>query len=155
MTSPRTPVNKFQRYRDNQRGRGLKMLRLWVANPQSAAPEGGGEFPGPRRGDIVIVAPATKKGTPVPVVIIQSDGLPRDGKVIACPLVTPDEAGETLFRLPVKATPSTGLGRDRLLAADRIMAPPLERCGKVIGRLEAADLAALNRVLAVTVGLAD
>jgi mRNA interferase MazF len=50
---------------------------------------------------------------------------------------------------------ANGLKAPSQLMVDKIVAMPREKCGKSIGRLDKAQLMALDRLLAVVIGIAD
>ena len=107
-----------------------------------------------RRGEIVTVAVQGDYGKPRPAVVIQSDWLAETDSVLVC-LLTSTVRETPLYRLTVLATPETGLQRVSQVMVDKIMAVRREKCGPPIGRLDEAATLALNRLLALVVGLAD
>lgn len=93
-------------------------------------------------------------GKPRPAVVIQSDGLVETDSVLVCLLAS--TVRETpLYRLTVPSTPETGLQQASQVMVDKIMAVRRDKCGPPIGRLDEAGMLALNRLLALVVGLAD
>lgn len=93
-------------------------------------------------------------GKPRPAVVIQSDGLAETDSVLVC-LLTSTVRETPLYRLTVPSTPETGLQRVSQVMVDKIMAVRREKCGPPIGRLDEAAMLALDRLLALVVGLAD
>lgn len=107
-----------------------------------------------RRGEIVTVAVRGDYEKPRPAVVIQSDGLVETDSVLVC-LLTSTVRETPLYRLTVPSTPETGLQRVSQVMVDKIMAVRRDKCGPPIGRLDAAATLALNRLLALAIGLAD
>jgi mRNA interferase MazF len=93
-------------------------------------------------------------GKPRPAVVIQSDGLVETDSVLVC-LLTSTMRETPLYRLAVPSTPETGLQRVSQVIVDKMMAVRREKCGPSIGRLDEAGMLALDRLLALVVGLAD
>lgn len=107
-----------------------------------------------RRGEIVTVAVQGDYGKPRPAVVIQSDWLAETDSVLVC-LLTSTVRETPLYRLTVPSTPETGLQRVSQVMVDKIVAIRRDKCGPPIGRLDEAGMFALNRLLALVVGLAD
>ena len=93
-------------------------------------------------------------GKPRPAVVIQSDWLAETESVLVC-LLTSTVRETPLYRLTVPPTSKTGLRQVSQVMVDKIMAVRREKCGLAIGRLDEASMLALNRLLALVVGLAD
>jgi len=107
-----------------------------------------------RRGDIVTVAVSGDYGKPRPAVVVQSDMLEGADSVLVC-LVTSTLRDTPFFRLDVMPGPGSGPRAPSQVMVDKIVAVRRDRCGPAIGRLDAAGTAALNRLLALVIGLAD
>jgi mRNA interferase MazF len=107
-----------------------------------------------RRGDLVTVAVAGDDGKPRPAIVIQSDFLSETDSVLVC-LLTTSHRDAPFHRLPVPATPDTGLHAPSQVMVDKIMAVRRDRCGAPIGRADPATMLALGRLLAFVVGVAD
>lgn len=107
-----------------------------------------------RRGDIVIVASAGDYGKPRPAIVVQSNRILDVDSIILCPCTT-TERDVPLFRLAVEASPSTGLREPSQIMVEKIRSVRRERCGPVIGSLDAGTLVALDEMLAFVIGLAD
>jgi mRNA interferase MazF len=74
--------------------------------------------------------------------------------VLVC-LLTSTLRDAPFFRLSVMPGPENGLRAPSQVMVDKIVAVRRDRCGSTIGRLDAGDLVALNRLLALVIGLAD
>ena len=106
------------------------------------------------RGDVVIVAAPGDFGKPRPAVIVQSNTIPEGhASLVICPMTS--ELVEADFRITIEAGPETGLRVRSQVMADRPVAVRRERIGQQIGQIGAAELARLNVVLALVMGLAD
>ena len=105
------------------------------------------------RGDLVTVAIAGDYGKPRPALVIQSDLFGALASVTVLP-VTSDLRDAPLFRVPVAAADASGLQRPSQLMVDKIVTVPREKVGRIIGRLPDETMVAVNRALAVFLGLA-
>jgi len=107
-----------------------------------------------RRGDIVTVAAPGEYGKPRPAVVIQGDALnqaaPRS-TIVA--LMTSALAKAPLLRLTIKPTSGNGLKKPGQVQVNRILTLPASKTGQRIGRLADTEIIALNRMLAVVIGL--
>jgi mRNA interferase MazF len=102
----------------------------------------------------VTVAVQGDYGKPRPAVVIQSDWLAETDSVLVC-LLTSTVRETPLYRLTVPPTPGTGLQQASQVMLDKIMAVRRDKCSPAIGRLDESDMLALNRLLALVIGLAD
>ncbi len=107
-----------------------------------------------KRGDVITVATQGDYGKPRPAVVIQSDWLDEADSVLVC-LITSTRRAAPLYRLDIPNDGSTGLREPSQIMADKIMAVRREKCGPAIGRIGAAELLALGRMLALMIGVAD
>jgi mRNA interferase MazF len=107
-----------------------------------------------KRGDVVTVATQGDYGKPRPAVVIQSDWLDETDSVLVC-LVTSTRRAAPLYRLDIPKDTGTGLREPSQIMADKIMAVRRDKCGAAIGRIGAAELIALGRMLALMIGVAD
>jgi len=107
-----------------------------------------------KRGEIVTVAVQGDYGKPRPAVVIQSDWLAETESVLVC-LLTSTTRETPLYRFTVPSTPETGLRQVSQIMVDKIMAVRRDKCGPAIGRLDEVATLALNRLLALVIGLAD
>jgi mRNA interferase MazF len=108
-----------------------------------------------RRGDIHIAAArGAYTGKPRPVVIVQDDRFDATSSVTVCPLTSnPLEA--PLTRIPIEATPISGVDQPSVVMIDKITTMPRANIRDRLGRLTDADLIRLDRALVVFLGLAD
>jgi mRNA interferase MazF len=101
----------------------------------------------------VTVALQGSHGKPRPALIVQTD-LAADLSHVALLLLTSEERDIPLVRVPIEATPVTGLQRRSFAMVDRITTAPRDKAGPVIGQADAATMVAVSRALAVFLGLA-
>jgi mRNA interferase MazF len=107
-----------------------------------------------RRGEIWTFAGGPDySGKPPPAIIVQDERFEPVGSVTICGL-TSIEAGFALFRPIILPTDSNGLRTRCRIMVDKISTVPRSKAGKVIGRLDADDLAAMNQALLLFLGLA-
>jgi mRNA interferase MazF len=106
-----------------------------------------------QRGDLVTIALSGDFGKPRPALVIQTDHLPDTDSVLVC-LVTTTTRAAPLFRFSLPANNETGLAEPSQVMVDKIMAVQRNRCGARIGKVDAASMLALNRLLAFVVGVA-
>ncbi|MFL4992643.1 MAG: type II toxin-antitoxin system PemK/MazF family toxin [Microvirga sp.] len=107
-----------------------------------------------RRGTIATVALSGDYGKPRPAVVIQSERLAATDSLLVCPL-TSTQRDTPLYRLAVAPDAENGLRRASDIMVDKITAVRRARIGVAIGTLGAAHLLALDRMLALAVGIAD
>jgi mRNA interferase MazF len=103
------------------------------------------------RGDLVVVSLPDDYGKPRPALVIQSDLFAEHPSVTVLP-ITSHLVEAPLLRIAIG--PESGLERISQVQIDKAQTPRRERIGAVIGRADGATLAAVNRALAVFLGLA-
>lgn len=104
-----------------------------------------------RRGDIVTVALPGDYGKPRPALVIQSDLFDEHPSVTVLP-ITSHLVDAPLLRIAIGS--ESGLERTSQIQIDKAQTPRRERIGTVIGRADDAIVRAVNRALAVFLGLA-
>ncbi len=107
-----------------------------------------------RRGDIVTISAPGDYGKPRLAVVVQSDALDAAESVLVA-LFTSLTIDAPLYRLTVAPTAANGLKVASQVMVDKILAYPRAKCGAVMGHLSSAELAVLNTMLSVMIGLAD
>ena len=103
-----------------------------------------------KRGDIVTVALPGDYGKPRPALVIQSD-LFETASLTLLP-ITSHLVDLPLLRIGIGQ--ESGLERQSQIQVDKAQTPRRYRVGAVIGHADDATLQAVNRVLAVFLGLA-
>ena len=106
-----------------------------------------------RRGDLVTVALQGEQGKPRPALIVQADHLAGLSSVTILPL-TGTLVEAPLLRIAIEPSQENGLTRHSQVMVDKPQTPPRGKLGPVFGRLDDATLLAVNRALAVFLGLA-
>ncbi len=86
--------------------------------------------------------------------MVQSDWLDETDSVLVCLLRT-TLRDTPLFRLSVPADKGTSLREPSQVMVDKIMAVRRDRCGPRIGRLGQPEMQALDRLLALLLGIVD
>ena len=106
-----------------------------------------------RRGELWTVSGRGFAGKPRPAVIVQDDRFDATESITVCAFTT-DTTEAPLFRLAVVPDDQNGLRTTSRLMVDKITTVPKTRVRERIGRLGDADVARLNRAVAVFMGLA-
>jgi len=107
-----------------------------------------------KRGEVWTVAGGgAYAGKPRPAVILQDDRFDATASVTISAFTT-DPTEAPLFRLLVEPSERNGLREPSRLMVDKITAVPRARLGRQLGRLDAADMARLNRAVVVFLGIA-
>lgn len=92
-------------------------------------------------------------GKPRPVVILQDDRFAHTASVTVCPLTT-NPLDVSLVRPAVAPSDGNGLKLRSRMMVDKIVTLPKTKTGQRIGRLDTADVLALDRAVLVFLGLA-
>ena len=107
-----------------------------------------------RRGDVVLAASPGEYGKLRPSVVVQSDALPTEHpSVVVCPLTS--DVRELDIRVQVSPDASNGLHARSEVMVDKITVLPKMKLRPVIGRLDAADMAAVDRALVLLLALGE
>jgi mRNA interferase MazF len=106
-----------------------------------------------RRGDLLTIALQGDLGKPRPALVIQSDLFDAHPSVTVLPL-TSQLHDAPLFRLTVQPRAANGLREASQVMVDKPSSVLRERLGPVFGCLDDETMLAVNRALAVFLGLA-
>ena len=107
-----------------------------------------------KRGDLIVVSAPGDYGKPRPAVVVQSDAFPADySSVIVCQLTT--HIVDADFRLIVEPRAENGLRERSQIMVEKPLALKRERIGQTIGVLSSEEVARLNSILVIVMGLAD
>ncbi|MGZ5016985.1 MAG: type II toxin-antitoxin system PemK/MazF family toxin [Methylobacter sp.] len=101
---------------------------------------------------MITIALQSTYGKPRPALIIQSDLFSEHPSVTILP-VTSELRGTPLFRIPITPTESNGLHKPSEVMVDKVQTVPREKIGEVFGRMSEEDMLAINRTLAVFLGV--
>ncbi len=103
------------------------------------------------RGDLVVVSLLGDSGKPRPALVIQSDLFAEHPSITVLPITT-HLVEAPLLRIGIG--PESGVEHPSQIQIDKPQTPRRERIGRVIGRVDRTTLVAVNRALAVFLGLA-
>lgn len=92
-------------------------------------------------------------GKPRPALVIQSDLFDAHPSVTILP-VTGELRDAPLFRIPVPPNEANGLSKPSQIMVDKPQSVAREKVGRVIGRLDDETMVAVNRALAIFIGVA-
>ena len=106
-----------------------------------------------RRGDLVTVALQGDMGNPRPALVVQSDLFGAHPSVTVLP-ITSTQLDAPLLRIIVQPTTASGLRAMSQVMVDRPQSVPRDRLGPVFGHADDETMLAVNRALAVFLGLA-
>ena len=107
-----------------------------------------------KRGDLVTIASPGDYGKLRPAVVVQSNSLPLIDSILVVPL-TSTAMDAPLFRLPIEPGRRNGLRLSSAVMVEMITAVSRAKVGPVIGELEDTQLLALDRLLALVLGLGE
>jgi mRNA interferase MazF len=105
-----------------------------------------------KRGDLVPVVLSGAYGKPRPALVIQSDLFAKHPSVTVLPVTTELRPIET-FRIAVEPSEANGLCARSQIMVDKAHTIPRDKAGEAFGKVDARTLAAVNRALAVFLGL--
>ena len=92
---------------------------------------------------------------PRPAVIVQSDVFPETHASVVICQMTSELSDARDFRIAIDPSEKNGLRARSQVMADKPVTVRRGRIGRVVGRLDAADITRLNVALAFVMGLAD
>lgn len=105
-----------------------------------------------RRGDLVTTDLQGDLGKPRPALVVPSDLFDAHSSVTILP-VTRELRDTPLFRVPVQPSASNGLSKHSQVMVDKPQSVEREKIGAVIGRLDDERMMAVNRALAIFIGV--
>ena len=108
-----------------------------------------------KRGDLVTVALQGEHGKPRPALVIQSDLFAQLTSTVTVALLTSTPVNAPLLRVPIEPSQANGLRQRSYVMVDQIFSARTRRLGDVFGRLDDVDMLAVNRALALFVGIAS
>jgi mRNA interferase MazF len=106
-----------------------------------------------KRGEIVTIVLPGAYGKPRPGLVIQSDLFEALGSVTLLP-ITSELRSAPLLRIPVEPTGTNGLRKKSQIMIDKTQTVPVDKVGSAIGRLDPDEIVAVDRALAVFLGIA-
>lgn len=106
-----------------------------------------------RRGEVWTVAGGPDyAGKPRPAIVVQDENFGQIASITICAL-TSDDQDLPIFRVRVHPSELNGLRRVSRAMVDKITTIPRGKVGDRIGRLDASDLANIDRAIIVFLGL--
>ena len=105
-----------------------------------------------KRGDLIPVVPSGAYGRPRPALVIQSDLFHKHPSVTILPITSELRPIET-FRIAAEPTRKNGLLAQSQIMVDKAHTIPRDKAGAPFGKLESRTLTAVDRALAVFLGL--
>jgi mRNA interferase MazF len=107
-----------------------------------------------KRGDIVLATLVGDYGKPRPAVVVQSDEMIRFGfsSVIVCPM-TSRVSDRLRVRVAVEPDSANGLSERSEIMVEKLVGMSRRKIRRVIGRLDRATMARVDRALFVVLGL--
>ena len=106
-----------------------------------------------RRGDLVTVAMQGDFGKPRPALVIQADLFDEHATVTVLP-VSSTLVDARLFRISVQPSAENGLQKPSQIMVDKTMTVKRDKLGPAFGRIEADAMVAVERCLALFLGIA-
>ena len=106
-----------------------------------------------KRGDTVVIVAHGELGRPRPAVIVQADELSDAKSILLCP-ITADITERLPIRPIVEPDESNGLRIRSQIMTDKLLALPLNRVRRVIGRIDLETTSRLDTALLLVLGLA-
>jgi mRNA interferase MazF len=105
-----------------------------------------------KRGDLIPVALPGAHGKPRPALVIQSDLFEKHPSITILPITSELRPIET-FRVAAAPTKKNGLHTPSQIMVDKAHTIPRDKAGDPFGELEARTMTAVDRALAVLLGL--
>lgn len=105
------------------------------------------------RGDLVSIAIQGDFGKPRPALVIQADQYDELATLTVLP-VTSTLVAAPLLRITVSPSAENGLRRPSQVMIDKVVTVKRDKVGQTFGRIDAETLVAVERCLAVFLGIA-
>jgi mRNA interferase MazF len=107
-----------------------------------------------KRGDFVTIAMQGDFGKPRPALVVQSDSFNQAHPSVTVLPVSSELVNAPLFRIAVEPNDSNGLSKPSQVMVDKAITVRLGRAGAPFGKADDALMLAVNRSLAVFLGIA-
>jgi mRNA interferase MazF len=106
-----------------------------------------------KRGDVVLAVMAGDDGKPRPAVVVQSDEMIQFGfsSVVVCPM-TSSLSDRPRVRISVEPSQANGLSGRSEIMAEKLVGMSARKVRRVIGHLDRAAMAQIDRALMVVLG---
>jgi mRNA interferase MazF len=106
-----------------------------------------------KRGDVVTIVLPGAYGKPRPALVIQSELFEALGSVTVLP-VTSELRAAPLLRIAIEPSTGNGLRKKSQVMVDKIQTVRRDKVGTTIGRMHEDAIVAVDRALAIFLGLA-
>ncbi|HUO21551.1 MAG TPA: type II toxin-antitoxin system PemK/MazF family toxin [Caulobacteraceae bacterium] len=106
-----------------------------------------------KRGDVVALAPPGEFGKPRPGLIIQADQF-AETETVTVLLISGTLVEAPLLRIMVDPDDKNGLRKPSQIMVDKVMTVRRDKIGAQVGQVDAETLLAIDRGLAVFLGIA-
>ena len=106
-----------------------------------------------QRGDVVTIVLPCAYGKPRAALVVQSELFESLGSVTVLPL-TSELRAAPLLRISIEPSIANGLRKKSQVMVDKIQTVPRDKVGTTVGRLHEDAAVAVDRALAVFLGLA-
>ena len=106
-----------------------------------------------RRGDLVTVALQGEQGKPRPALVVQADHFSDLPAITVLP-ITSTLIDAPLLRIPIEPNERNGLTKSSQVMVDKPQTPSRNKLGSAFGHLDDMTMVAVNRALALFLGLA-
>ena len=106
-----------------------------------------------RRGDLVTVALQGEQGKPRPALVVQADHFADLPAITVLP-ITSTLIDAPLLRIPIEPNERNGLIKPSQVMVDKPQTPARGKLGPSFGHLDDMTMVAVNRALALFLGLA-
>ena len=108
-----------------------------------------------KRGDFVTIAMQGDFGKPRPALVVQSDSFNHAHASVTVLPVSSELVNAPLFRITVEPNDGNGLSKRSQVMVDKAMTSRLDKIGSPFGKADDALMLAVNRSLAVFLGIAS
>src|ERR1043165_9826263 len=99
------------------------------------------------RGDLITIVTSGDYGKPRPALVIQSDNFAKLPSVTVLRL-TSDLYDAPMLRIPVRASPNTGLKKPSQIMIDKAVTVPRQKIGQRLGAIDKTTLETVSNALA-------
>ena len=106
-----------------------------------------------KRGDLITVAMQGEFGKPTPALVIQADQFGESATVTVLP-VTRTLVAAPLLRITVRPNAANGLQKPSQVMVDKAVTVKRDKTGPIFGQIDPDAMVAIERCLAVFLGIA-
>ena len=106
------------------------------------------------RGDFVTIALQGDFGKPRPAMVVQADSFNQDHPSVTVLPVTSELVNAPLFRIMVEPNATNGLGKRSQIMVDKAVTLKRDKIGTTFGKADDSLMLAVNRSIAMFLGIA-